>query len=370
MHRRPSAFDAAARRPTDARAASAAQRLEIAARRARGSARESSAPRSSSVGGGHLDRRRHRQIVSAMISYAASASSTFGAGPPKPIQPSFSCGRPAGLRQPAEAERQHVGAGAARDVAVGRRVERIVGEHFVADERQLVAAADVRQARRDRPRCRNEPVGLFGDTTSMRAYAIGRGASHRVDVDAPRRRDTRARTASRVDRFEPRQVLEQRIARLRHQHLVAGIAQQLEQQRVRLAGARRQRHAIGGDDDAAAAEVGGDRLARRPAGRAAADRSRAPRGFGERLEQILRIGEAGARSDWTRSDRSIGAPRAALRVERARHRVAARGSSAAATRSCMTRCSQRLTSSTRSITSPSRMPSTTSMPATTVPNTV
>ena len=53
-------------------------------------------------------------------------------------------------------------------------------------------------------------------------------------------------------------MIEERIAWARYENLVAGIGEQLEEERVRLARARREHDALGGDVDRATAEVGGD----------------------------------------------------------------------------------------------------------------
>jgi hypothetical protein len=82
----------------------------------------------------------------------------------------------------------------------------------------------------------NDPVGLFGDTSSsarVRAL-IARSTLDRSIVQV---------IGNRGHEIEPCQVLEQRIARLGDEHFVAGPGQQLEQQRVRLAGARGQHDA-------------------------------------------------------------------------------------------------------------------------------
>ena len=106
-----------------------------------------------------------------------------------------------------------------------------------------------------------------------------------------------SRSYGRVDHeIETRQVIEQRIARPRHEHLVAGVGQQLEQQRVRLARARGQHDALG-----RRRRRPGARSRRRRPARASSDaerlrrRSAAPRAIGERREQIGRIVEARAR---------------------------------------------------------------------------
>ena len=64
------------------------------------------------------------------------------------------------------------------------------------------------------------------------------------------------------DRFEPCQMIEQRIARHGHEHTVAGIAQDLEEIRVALTAARGQEDTVGRDSDAATRVIGSNRFAR------------------------------------------------------------------------------------------------------------
>jgi hypothetical protein len=67
-------------------------------------------------------------------------------------------------------------------------------------------------------------------------HAVGRGPRDRIDVDSPTA-VVLEQVRNRGHALELRQVFEQRIARLRHQDGIAGIAQQLEEQRVGFAGA-------------------------------------------------------------------------------------------------------------------------------------
>ena len=67
---------------------------------------------------------------------------------------------------------------------------------------------------------------------------------------------------NRLNGFKPCQVLEERIARLRHQHGIAWIAQQLEQPAVGLARARRQHDLLRIDLSTTAGVVGRNRFAR------------------------------------------------------------------------------------------------------------
>ena len=111
-------------------------------------------------------------------------------------------------------------------------------------------------------RFKNEPVGLFGLTTTMARVPRRQRAAHLLDVDEPA-----AVIAQRIGRqahaLERGELIEQRIARRRHEHVVAGIAEQLEQPGVGLRRRRRQRDALGIDGDAVALVVRGDGGARR-----------------------------------------------------------------------------------------------------------
>ena len=169
-------------------------------------------------------------------------------------------------------------------------------------------------------RCRNDPVGLFGDTIRIARTRSVAARRDRVDVDPPRA-VILERVRNRRHRFERGQVLEQRIARVRHQHRVAGIAQQLEQQCVGFAGARRQRHAIGGDHDAAPAEVGSHGRSRGPQAKRLADRIRARADRPSGCSSSFGIVESGAGRVGGRSDRRSAPPLTALRVDGAGHGV-------------------------------------------------
>ena len=168
-------------------------------------------------------------------------------------------------------------------------VDPVIGEHFIANQRNISGRGDLAQ-QREIIAVQERPGRIVRRHHQDRAHAIAHRAPHRVDVDAPRAVIFEP-VRNGVNRLEPRQVLEQRIAWMRHQDLIAGIAQQLEQQRVGLAGARGERHPVGGNDDAAAAEVGGHGGAGRPHAqrlRIVLERAR----IRERQQEIRRIGEA------------------------------------------------------------------------------
>ena len=101
--------------------------------------------------------------------------------------------------------------------------------------------------RRARRRVTNDPVGLLGDTTSSARTSAG---ARRIDsMSIVQRPWYSSAYGCAVMPFERRQVFEQRIAGLRNKYTVARIAQQLEQPRVCLAGAR-------GQDDVRGIDVG------------------------------------------------------------------------------------------------------------------
>jgi hypothetical protein len=68
--------------------------------------------------------------------------------------------------------------------------------------------------------------------------------------------------AAAAREIEPRQVIEERVARARHEDFVAGVAEQLEEQRIGVARARREHDVLGRDGDALPQVIARDRLAR------------------------------------------------------------------------------------------------------------
>ena len=109
----------------------------------------------------------------------------------------------------------------------------------------------------------NDPVGLFGLTTSTRARARRDRALDAGEVDRPATVHVEIVGRAVATQIEARQMIEQRIARPRHQHLVAGVRQQLEQQRVAVAGAGGQHDALGrARSNALPRVVGRDRATR------------------------------------------------------------------------------------------------------------
>ena len=106
------------------------------------------------------------------------------------------------------------------------------------------------------------PVGLLGDTSKIARSSPPAPASSIACCNATTSREEAPVEAEPVGvqphRLQRRQEVEERIARPRHQHAVAGIAQQLEQQRVGLAGAGGEDQVAGVDGEAALGVARGD----------------------------------------------------------------------------------------------------------------
>ena len=169
----------------------------------------------------------------------------------------------------------------------------VIGKHLIGDNGDVSLNAQPGQRVEIGPRMRL-PVGLFGLTTSS---ARVRGESARSTLRQVHRPAPVIFESIRPDAghaVQSRRVLEQRITRLRNQHFVSWIAQHLEQQRVRLTGAGRQRNPAGIHMPAAPREVGGN-------GRAGFGNAERFGSIGEttcmrqRREQVRRIAERGAR---------------------------------------------------------------------------
>ena len=163
------------------------------------------------------------------------------------------------LRETAETERQHLLRPVEHARAGSGAVQRIRAEHFVGDQRQAVLAAQ-RHHRVELAR-RHERAGRVVRVHQQdRPRARGQAAPEAAEIDLPPAVETE-RVRRRADRFEPGQMLEQRIARPGRHHRVAGVAQQLEQVAVRLAGARGQRHLLRRHGAAGTRQVRRDRFA-------------------------------------------------------------------------------------------------------------
>ena len=144
-----------------------------------------------------------------------------------------------------------------------------------------------------------EPVGLFGIDDEDGARAIGqRVAQTRRAIDLPSLMKLE-REVVQLDQLQRGEMFEQRIRRRRGEHRIAGIAEEFEEKRIRLAGRR-------GDDDVArvARELARDRLARGrdPERLRIVRRARgAGHDLGELIERIVRCPLS---SDWRSSDRA------------------------------------------------------------------
>ena len=197
------------------------------------------------------------------------------------------------LRQPAQRKRQHIVAPqrAGRTTA-GAALEIVVGKHFIADDGDVSRRAP-----------RREPVqlGLGGDRAGRVVRTddqerTGAGTGGPLDagqVDGPRAVAGEVVVAGH-EQIHLRQVVEERIARARHEHFIALVAEQLEQQRIRLAGAGRQGDAIRRHRHALSGVLARHRLAR---GRSSegARLVRQCAQVGERLDEVGRIGQGGLR---------------------------------------------------------------------------
>ena len=233
------------------------------------------------------------------------------------IHASLTCGRPIDFDRPPSEKPSTPGCRASAPAALAAPgVELVVRKHLVGNDRHVAPGTEVSQP------C----VVLGGHIRSgrvvrgddeNRARPRRDGPFDRREVDAPPRVQFEIVGAGR-HQFESREVLEQRIAGARHQHLVFGVGQQLEQQRVRFARARRQHDALGRHHEAAALVVRRDRTPRvhQPERRR---RVRQATRIGQRREQIGGIREAGARRirfGQVDERTSIGTGRSRLRVVR------------------------------------------------------
>ena len=194
-----------------------------------------------------------------------------GAGGNHPSQ--LQLRQPEALRQASEAEGQRLAlsqyGGRPRQVAI----EHVLGEDLVADECQAVRTTVDRKGIQFRaPQIR--PGRVVRVHHDDRARTVGRRTPQAVDVERPLPVVLEV-VGARPDGVQRGQVLEERVARRRHEHLVAGIAEQLEEHRVRVARAGGQHDAVARHGHAAAAEVAHHRVAR-----------------GRQSEGLRRVGEA------------------------------------------------------------------------------
>ena len=263
-----------------------AQRLAGWSGCARGSGPAAPRRRASSSGAASCTGVETERYVSATTSRRARASRTRPAGPVTAVQASLSWGRPQLFERPPRAKAR---AGPSRATLATRRGssrKREVGEDLVRDEGDPALGAEgeervvllalqvgarrvVRVHHDDRARARAEG-GAQGREVEVPLAVVGEGVG------------------PHPHRLERREELEEGVAGAGHEHLVARVAQQLEEEGVGLAGAGREEHAIGGEREAAAGEVRGHGRAR---GREAEGRGLVAQGLGAR--EGARAGRAG-----------------------------------------------------------------------------
>ena len=299
QHRIPAAFAVAARDvAAPARRASAARQrsrrpAHVSAPAAAAPARAGCARR---AGPACPPRGTCRQRVPA----APAPRRAARAGRTTAIQPSFSCGRPQDFDRPPS---ENVSARCRRrpgSPARGIGAPREVGEHLVGDDRHVAGRAQLLQVAR-LVLLQERSGGVVGVHHHDGARALGHLRRQAAGAQVPL-----AVVGKRVGPmhhvFEAGEKVEERIARARHQHLVAGIAQCLEQERVRLAAARGEQDLAGIDRRAAPQVVARDGSARRE--QAARIGLVAQRGWSgkERQDRIIRR-EARPRSGSIRSGR-------------------------------------------------------------------
>ncbi len=168
------------------------------------------------------------------------------------------------LRQPSEPEGQcrPSRAGAGIPDRPSLPIEGVVGKHLVEDQRGFPRRAPpvyVVQLARGEDRA----GGVVRTDGKQRPCFLCPLTVHALKVHVPPPVVVE-RVAPRPDPVERRQMLEERVARRRDEHgLRAGIAEELEQQRVRLAGARGHCDVLRRNLHAAARVVGGNGLSRR-----------------------------------------------------------------------------------------------------------
>jgi hypothetical protein len=101
-------------------------------------------------------------------------------------------------------------------------IERVVTEHLVTDDRPVSRRGETRN-RVEIFTVQERARGVVWRHDQNRAHAIIVDRRQRIEVDAPRAVVLQP-ISDRRHRFEPRQVLEQRIAWLRHEDRIAGVA--------------------------------------------------------------------------------------------------------------------------------------------------
>ena len=208
--------------------------------------------------------------MSATSSRAAIDAS--GSRPPTTIDPHFSCGSPQALDSPPrlKAGAASASAGSAAKVSTRAGVGGVgIGrKHLVGDEGEVVRGGDLRQAG-ELTSFQIRPGGIVRVHDDQRTRAgcaravAPQGSLDAGEVDVPN--PVEGEPIRQGDQtLETRQIVEQRIARFRHQHRFAGVGQQLEEERIRLARARGEHDALCVDGRALARVITGDGHSRRP----------------------------------------------------------------------------------------------------------
>ena len=186
------------------------------------------------------------------------------------------------LRQPAEPAQQAAGGTAKARGSTNGAAQRVVAEHLVEDQRGARVAQRPRQLIRVGVAERPSRSDCWDSRRGRRGSRASTPRSTSVEIDRPPAVILQ-RVAPLSHAVEARQVIEERIAGDRRQHAgTAGLAQELEEHRIRFTGAGRQHDPIRVDRQTAPGVVRRDRLARvragrtAPAGRSAPPRSRKP----------------------------------------------------------------------------------------------
>ena len=228
-----------------------------------------SAPSANSSGSACCTGAPTDRYVSATSSSPASVASV--SGPPTTIQPSFRCGRPHDFDSPprlkTRAAAANAGASAAGETRVGSGPSgygaNTSSATIASSPRAAMSASAIGLVALDEPAGR--VVGTRDDDGTRPRAAAARLTERLLDareVEAPDAVE-RQPVGDRNSTLEANEVVVKRVARFGDQHRVARIAQQLEQERARFAGAGRDRHARGIDGGAGRRVFSRDRGARR-----------------------------------------------------------------------------------------------------------
>ena len=172
--------------------------------------------------------------VSATISRPSTRRQRRRPDRSTPIHATFTCGRPTDFDSPPSPNASARDC-SSTDIARPCPSSAVVGEHLVADQRHAARRAQLNQRLQSPPGERPTRSGCWARRRARPWCAPS------TPPPPPRRRCRHSPCMSRsygtAHALERREVLEERIAGPRHQHGIAGVAQQLEEQRVGFAGA-------------------------------------------------------------------------------------------------------------------------------------